>query len=163
MTLIIVTGTPGTGKSLLAKKLSLSIGYTYFNVASFIKKAGLSESYDRKRQTWVVDTRKLTSRLLSELKGNYVVDSHLSHYLPSSKVRLCIVARTDLKTLKRRLQRRGYPPHKVRENLDAEIFNVCGQEAREQGHRVLEFDTTAAGKQDYERLFRRIKAALREK
>ncbi|MBS3169060.1 hypothetical protein J4210_01120 [Candidatus Woesearchaeota archaeon] len=44
-----------------------------------------------------------------------------------------------MKKLNKRLQRRGYGPAKIRENLDTEIFQVCFEEAGELGHRVVLF------------------------
>ncbi len=164
MNLIIVTGTPGTGKSTLAKKLSLSLGYANFSVSKYLEnpknRAKVRSGYDRKRKSLIIDTKKLTSAMLSELNSDSIVDSHLSQALPKAKVRLCIVTRTKLAPLKRRLEKRGYSKAKVRENLDAEIFDICGDEAREAGHKVIEFDTTGATKADFERLLKRIKRAI---
>ena len=64
MKTLLVTGTPGTGKTTLAKQLSLLLNYTYFDVNSFIKKAHIYGSYDRRRHCYVVDTAKLASRLV---------------------------------------------------------------------------------------------------
>src|SRR3989338_6474200 len=133
---LLVTGTPGTGKTTLAKKLSLLLDYTYFDVGLFVKKAHLYSSYDRKRRTYVVDEAKLARELIkvkeSALevskasktgKKGIIFDSHLSHYLPSKYADLCIVTSCSLKTLQQRLRRKGYSHAKVRENLDAEIFD----------------------------------------
>lgn len=151
MKTILITGTPGTGKSILAKRLSLLLGYAYFDVNLFVKKAHLYSSYDRKRQSYVVDETKLGQELvkvrlkaLQKGEKGIIFDSHMSHFLPSKYANLCIVARCSPKALQNRLAKRGYPPAKVRENLEAEIFEVCLSEAREFGHRILEFDTTAA-------------------
>ena len=72
----------------------------------------------------------------SELIKGIVIDSHLSHHLPKKLVSQCIVMRCSLKTLVRRLQKKGYSKRKIRENLEAEIFEVCLQEARERGHAI---------------------------
>lgn len=165
MNIIIVTGVPGTGKSTLAKKLSLYLGYANFSVVKYLKnpknRAKVRAGYDRKRKSLIIDPEKLTSAMLGELKGNTILDSHLSQVLPKGKVRLCIVTHTKLAPLKRRLEKRGYSKAKVRENLDAEIFDVCGDEAREAGHKVIEFDTTGATKSDYEGILKRVKKLLK--
>jgi broad-specificity NMP kinase len=44
---IIVTGTPGTGKTTLAKKLSKKLKYAYIDVNNVIKENKLKEGYDR--------------------------------------------------------------------------------------------------------------------
>ena len=77
-----------------------------------------------------------------KIKNGIIIDSHLSHYLPKKYVDLCIVAKCNIKELKRRLERRGYDKNKVRGNLDAEIFDVCLSEAKEMKHKVFTIDTT---------------------
>ena len=167
-TTLLVTGTPGTGKTVLAKKLSLLLNYTYFDVNSFIKNAHIYSSYDQKRRSYVVDEAKL-AREMVKVRGNalesgqkgIVFDSHLSHYLPSKYANLCLVTRCRLKTLQKRLHDKGYPTAKVRENMEAEIFEVCLSDARELGHRIMEFDTSSAKKSDVESLARKLSKSVR--
>ena len=78
----------------------------------------------------------------SKAERGLVIDSHMSHYLPGKYASLCIVTRCSLKKLKKRLELKGYKAEKVRENLDAEIFEVCLQETLEMGHKPLVLDTT---------------------
>ena len=139
---IIITGSVCTGKTTLAKILSRILHYKYIDVNGIIKThKEVVAGYDRKRKTKEIDTNKLNKVLLKIIKKekNSIVDSHLSHYLPRKRVDLCIVCKTDLKTLKKRLERRTYSPLKIRENLDAEIFDVCAIEAAERGHNIFVF------------------------
>lgn len=148
--IIVVSGTPGAGKTEIARNLSLLHNYTYLDVKKLIVKEGISEGWDKKRQTRIVDVRKLNSRLLELIraqkraKKGLVIDGHLAHFLPKGSIDLCIITKCDLKVLKKRLEKRGYPKAKVRENLDAEIFDVCLNEALETGHKVVVLDTTKA-------------------
>lgn len=190
MKTIIVSGTPGTGKTALSKKLAKKLNYHYLDVNRLILKHKLSEGYDKKRKTKIVDVKKLNSALIKEIntykksiqssiktapiskktnkqspitkfnknksiknkkvinnklkriiKG-IIIDSHLSHYLPRRYADLCIVTKCDLKTLKKRLKKKKYPESKIRENMDAEIFDICLTEAKENKHNVLVIDTT---------------------
>lgn len=148
MRIIIVTGTPGTGKTRTAKRLAREKGYKYFDINKLIRENNLREEYDRKRQTYNVDVKKLNKlllRIIEDEKGKktkgIVLDSHLSHYLPPAYADLCIVTKTELKKLRNRLEKRGYSKNKVRENLDCEIFDVCLQEAREEGHKIKIINT----------------------
>ncbi len=142
---IIVTGTPSTGKTTVAKKLAKSINAEYIDVNKLIRKHKLSVGYDRKRRSRIIDIDKLTKvleNLIKNSKKDLVIDSHLSHYLDSKLVHLCLVTKCDLKTLRKRLEKRGYHKSKVRENLDVEIFDVCLMEALALGHKVEVVDTT---------------------
>src|SRR3989338_176037 len=111
--LIAVTGTPGTGKSTIAKKLSLLLDYAYLNGSELVKSARLAEKYDKRRKTAVVDASLFTHAVLkvrdSEAKKGpkgLIVDSHLSHFLPPKAVSACIVLTCRLPELGRRLSKR---------------------------------------------------------
>ena len=131
---IVVTGTPGTGKTTVAKKIAKLLGYRYVDVNQVITHHKLSEGYDRKRKCKIIDTKRLNLiliKLITASKEGLVIDSHLSHFLPKKYVDICIVTRCKLKTLKRRLSKRGYDKNKVQENLESEIFEICLTEAKE--------------------------------
>ena len=147
---IIVTGTPATGKTIVAKAIAAKIKAKYIDVTAIIKRFNLSEGYDNERKCDIVDTAKLNKVLkqrIDEADRILVIDSHMSHYLPKSHVKLCIVTKCQLKELKKRLETRGYSKQKVRENLDSEIFDICFNEAKEKGHNIQLIDTSQ-GKND---------------
>lgn len=147
---IIITGTPGTGKTMIAKKLSKIVGFNVINVNDIIKKNKLSEGYDKKRKCIIVDVKKLNKaliKIINNCKKNcccsgLIIESHLSHNLPKAYADFCIVTKCDLKELKKRLIKRRYNAEKVRENLDSEIFDICLVEAAEKGHKCVVVDTT---------------------
>ncbi len=151
MRVIIVTGTPGSGKTTLARKLANKLDIQYLDVNHLISQKKLEQGYDKKRKAKIIDTKKLSKALLQEIKQTkkakkchgLVIDSHLSHYLPSKHVDICIVTKCDLKELQKRLKKRKYSKAKIRENLDAEIFDVCLQEAKGLDHKIVVFDTTS--------------------
>jgi adenylate kinase len=142
--IIIITGTPGTGKTEIAKALAKITNHTHLDVNRIIAKHNLKESYDKKRLTYVVDEKKLSNILIKLIKSNnnLIIDSHMSHYIPSKYIDLCIVTKTDLKELKKRLKKRNYPQSKIKENLEAEAFDICLIEALESKHKVIQLDTT---------------------
>jgi len=142
--IIIVTGTPGTGKTTIAKALAKKLKMMYLDVNKVIDEYKLKESYDKKRKSYIVDEKKLSKILvrLSKEQKNLIVDSHLSHFMPKKHVDICIVTQTDLKTLKKRLEKRKYTQTKVKENVEAEIFEICHTEAQDQGHNILLVNTT---------------------
>ena len=142
--IIIITGTPGTGKTEIAKKLAKKINYSYIDVNDIIKENKLNNKYLKKYDTYEIDDKKLNKILIKIIKNskNLIIDSHLSHYLDKKYVDLCIVVKCDIKILKKRLEKRKYSKIKIRENLDSEIFDVCLTEAKENKHKIIIIDTT---------------------
>ena len=148
--ILSISGTPGTGKTFLAKKLMKELNYPLLDVKKFIKEKKLSEGHDKKRNTDIIDIKKLNKELIKEIKKvqkenspeGIIIDSHLSHYLPKKQIDLVIITKCNLKILEKRLKSRKYSKLKIRENLDAEIFDTCYTEAKELGHKVIKVDTT---------------------
>ena len=140
--IICVTGTPGCGKTRLAKRIALKKKLLYVPLNDILRNEGIYERYDQKFHSYVVDEKKVRKILIglvraARMLGNgLVIDSHLSHEVPGRYADECIVVKCELKTLKNRLKKRGYSERKIRENLDAEILDVCLVEAREHGHKV---------------------------
>ncbi len=143
MSVIIVTGSVGSGKTTISQKLAKKLNYTYIDVNKLIKENKLSSGYDKERKCKIIDIKKLNNVLINTIKNskNLVIDSHLSHYLPKKYVDLCIVTKCDLKILEKRLKKRKYNKDKIRENLDCEIFDIILNEATEK-HRLLVINTT---------------------
>ncbi|MBI2650481.1 adenylate kinase family protein [Candidatus Woesearchaeota archaeon] len=177
MKVICVSGTPGTGKTTLSKKLAKELDYYYIDVNNIISRYKLVEGYDRKRKTKVVDIAKLNKKLIKIIlffkKYNFIgdallsrqtskktlnklnitknqikkykgiiIDSHLSHYLPKKYIDLCIVTKCGIDELNKRLKKKRFYKDKIKENLQAEIFDICYNEALHQKHEVLVIDTT---------------------
>ena len=157
MKIIIITGTPGTGKTVLAKKLANLLNFTYIDVNQIIKSNKLKSNYDKKRSTYIININKLNRILISLVKNtkkSLIIDSHLSHYLPSKLVDLCIVTKCDLKVLIKRLKKRKYSLNKIRENIDSEIFDICLNEAIEDNHNIMIIDTSK--KINYKKIVKKI-------
>ncbi len=143
MKIIVVTGTPGTGKTNVARLISKKYNLKYVDLNKLIKNNKLYEKYDKKFKTFIVDIKKLKKFLADYVKNkDVVIDSHLSHYLDKKYVDLCVVVKCDIKVLKKRLKKRKYSKIKIRENLDSEIFDVCLIEAKEMGHKIKLIDTS---------------------
>lgn len=149
MKVIVVSGTPGTGKTTLSKKLAKKLQFHYIDTNKIISRYKLSEGYDRKRKTNIIDVNKLNKKLIHEIE-NYkkskkyngiIIDSHLSHYLPKKYVDFCIITKCGISELNKRLKRKGFHKEKIRENLQAEIFDVCYNEALTRKHKIISIDT----------------------
>ena len=122
----------------------------YLDVNKIISKYKLSEGYDKKRKTKIIDTDELNKKLILEIKNlkynekysGIIIDSHLSHYLSRKYVDFCIVTKCDIKELNKRLKKKKFYQSKIKENIEAEIFDICLNEAKERKHNVIVADTT---------------------
>ncbi len=52
---ILITGTPGTGKSLLGKELAQRAGFRYINVGELAEKEDLYDGWDEELSCHVID------------------------------------------------------------------------------------------------------------
>ena len=67
---IIVSGSVGSGKTTLAKKLATALKFIYLDVNEIINKhPTVVEGYDKKRKTKEINTTKLNKILLKELNS----------------------------------------------------------------------------------------------
>ena len=139
MRVIAISGTPGTGKSTLTKYLEKKLGFKRLDLHRYYKQ--ISSGYNKSKQCYDIDLKKLEKLVKEKSKdNNLIVDSHISHLL--KKVDLCIVLTcSNLKKLEKRLQDRKYSQKKIRENLDAEIFQICLNKAKERKHKIIVVDT----------------------
>lgn len=135
---IIITGTPGCGKSSHATGLVSRLNeksdftYTHLDISAEAKKRRCIESYDERLDTGVVDEDKLLDLLEVDLeKGGMIVDWHCCDVFPERLIDLVVVLRTNSELLYTRLTKRGYKDIKIQENLDCEIMEVIAQEARD--------------------------------
>ncbi len=134
-----LTGTPGTGKSTVAKLLA-SKGLKIVELGELAEQRKLLEKLDRRRGTYEVDIDKL-EKVVVELDDGptTVLVGHLSHLVSSDMV---ILLRCRPSVLAIRLRARGYPENKVAENAEAEALDVILVESVESGRDVYEVDTT---------------------
>ncbi len=142
---IVLTGTPGTGKSSLSRQLAKLIGGRLVDVNKFAAshKLFLKEKGAFGERT--VDLKKMKRALAASLKGekNFVAEGHLACEF-SIPADAAVVLRCDPRVLRRRLEKRNYPEEKIRENVLAELLDYCLIKA-EENHgkkRVLQIDAT---------------------
>ncbi|KAL6235433.1 hypothetical protein BDW75DRAFT_230280 [Aspergillus navahoensis] len=130
---IIITGTPGVGKTVHCEQLAQDTGLRHLSINQIAKDRGCYETYDEELKTWVVDEDRLLDAIEDEvLKGGFLIDWHACDLFPKSWIDLVVVLRCpSTSTLYDRLNSRGYHETKLQENLDAEIFGVLIEEARE--------------------------------
>lgn len=139
--ILLLTGTPGTGKSTVAKILSKRLGYRLIGFNEWINENARDAivGRDEKRETNIVDIGRVRGRL-KEIKGNAIIEGHLSHLLDIGDI--VVVLRAHPKALEERL--RGFSDSKRKENKEAEALDVCLIETLENhdASKVFEVDTT---------------------
>lgn len=136
--IILITGTPGAGKSTAALHLSKKTGFQLISI-NRIADASTLVGTD-KSGSKIVDIKKLSRKIKGMLKKNAIVEGHLSHLLSFGDI--VIVLRINPKILKKRLEKKGFGKEKVRENLEAEALDVCLVESLERHENVYEIDTS---------------------
>lgn len=141
--IIALTGTPGTGKTTVAKLLQKK-GITVVFLKDLAEKQQFISSYDDSRKTNIIDLNACESFLkkIYSFNNTFVIESHLSHIL--SFVETVIVLRCHPKILKKRLVKRNWACSKIRENLEAEMLDVilCESLDKHPKNKVKEIDTT---------------------
>lgn len=63
---IIVTGTPGTGKTTHCEVLAEKTGLKHLSVNQVVKERECHEGWDDEYQSWIVDEDKVSSRASSK-------------------------------------------------------------------------------------------------
>ena len=145
--LVLIAGTPGVGKTTVAREVAKRLGVTYVNVAELAVNEGLVAGYDSERGAYVIDEEAVRAKLRElALRGRAVVDTHVVSAVPPELVEVAVVLRLDPRELERRLKARGYPPSKVLENVQAEILDACLIEAVEAFGEERTFEVDASGK-----------------
>ncbi|CAD6573101.1 MAG: factor activating pos9 [Cyphobasidiales sp. Tagirdzhanova-0007] len=130
---IVVTGTPGTGKTSHAQAFleACPWRYTHLNVGEIVKEKGCHEGWNEEWQSYDVDDDRLLDELESHVEqGGKLIDWHSCEIFPERWVDLVIVIRCDHSKLWERLEKRGYPLKKIQENNEAEIMQTVLEEAR---------------------------------
>jgi adenylate kinase len=134
---ILVTGTPGVGKTATASLLAASLGLRHINVGELIAQHKCYDGYDNELDTHILDEDKLLDLMESIFQNcamegiGIVADYHTCELFPERWFDLILVLRVTTDVLFDRLTERGYSEKKRGENLEAEIMQVVLDEARE--------------------------------
>ncbi|MGM0591499.1 MAG: adenylate kinase family protein [Halobacteriota archaeon] len=131
---VVVTGTPGTGKTTSTDRLDAPVTHLNDEIAEH----ELWTERDEARDSLVADLDAVRE-WLGDWSG--VVESHLAHHLDADRV---VVLRCRPDRLEARLRERGEPPEKARENAESEALDGILSEAvaRHGTDSVYEIDTT---------------------
>ena len=160
--IIAITGTPGTGKTSVCKALGHE--YEYIDLNSVIAEHGFYIGLDHRRGCLIADLDKLEEYVQQRQRHEHeqqqqeeqkllVIEGHLAHLLNPD---LAIVLRANPAVLTERLRQKGFPPQKIRENVEAETLDVILIEAVELCDIVYELDTSGKSVEEVAAVVREI-------
>ncbi|KAL1932079.1 hypothetical protein VTP01DRAFT_9135 [Rhizomucor pusillus] len=129
---ILVTGTPGTGKTTTSEMIASVTGLDHINVGDLVRTKQLHEGYLQEFDTHILDEDKLLDEMEDMVKdGGKVVDFHTCEIFPERWFDLVLVLRANTEPLYDRMVKRGYNQRKIQENIECEIMQVVLETARE--------------------------------
>ena len=70
MKIIVISGTPGTGKTSVSKAIGESYKSKIISLNEFAIKVNFNIKYDTKRKTHIIDTEKLLPHLVDLIEHN---------------------------------------------------------------------------------------------
>jgi len=149
--IIGIAGTPGVGKTTATTLMKTKV----IDLNKFAIEKGFVAGYDKKRESFEVDTEKLRKELLTY--EDCVVEGHLAPFVSD----VCIVLRCNPEIIRQRLSQK-YPPTKVEENVLAEILDAQLIEAYERCEKVYEIDVSDMEPERVASLLDRIVKLIRE-
>lgn len=130
---ILITGTPGTGKTTTAAAAAERLSeYRHINVTDVVKEHECHDGKDEVFDSYILDEDKLCDVLEPMLAaGGCIMDFHTPEIFPERWFELVLVLHTSTEVLYDRLTKRGYSDKKRTENMECEIMQVVAEQARE--------------------------------
>ncbi len=151
---IIITGTPGVGKSSVSNLLASRTDSILVSISDLVKNENLYSGTDRRRDSLIADMDKLSKRIaeiVSQANRQVIAEGHYAvDVVPPEQVKIVFVLRRDPYELRTIYEQREYKKEKILENLAAEVLDVCLYDAikRYGVDKVCEIDTTGKKPED---------------
>ena len=149
---ILVTGTPGVGKTSLCSLLESQLpedynlpGFQYVKLAELINTKKLYTTWNEEFNVPEFDEDMVCDELepLMSQQGGIILEFHSCDFFPERWFDLIVLLRCDNTALFDRLQERGYDQKKIDENIDCEIFGVLKEEVENSysAERIIELNS----------------------
>jgi adenylate kinase len=154
LTRIVITGNPGVGKHTCARVVSKQLGNTtIIDINEVVVSTTALRAHNDACKGLEVDIKKARKLLQSEIDKtkDAVIVGHLAPYvLRPSGIDLVIVLRRSPYELTEIFQQRMYAPHKMKENVSAEILGITLYDSLQTfgKKKIAELDATAKFPQD---------------
>lgn len=130
---IVISGTPGCGKTSVAKEISNLIDTKIMSLNELAISDKFSFEYDEVRKTYIVDFKVFLPYVLKkiqEIKQNnppfLIIEGHFSDIIPEKYIDYVFILRCEPDELFKRLEKKNYDSKKINENIQAEILGNSG-------------------------------------
>ena len=137
---ILVTGTPGVGKTSLCSLLENQLeeefglkGFEYVKLADLVQQKKLYKNWNCEFNVPIFDEDMVCDELepLMSERGGIILEFHSCDFFPERWFQLVVLLRCNNTDLYDRLLARGYNEKKITENIECEIMDVLKDEVLE--------------------------------
>ena len=151
MEIVIISGTPGTGKTSVSMKIKEKINAKVISLNELAISNALTSKYDNIRKTYIIEEKKIINHVLKMLKQFeqqncplLIIESHFSDIIPNDLIDYPILLRCHPDELMRRLEKKNYNHEKIIENVQSEILGNSANYLIEKKMKtdIIEIDTT---------------------
>lgn len=148
---IIISGTPGCGKTSVAQEISNLIDAKMISLNELAISDNFSFEYNKERNTYIVDFEIFLPYVINRIeeikKENppyLIIESHFSDIIPEKFIDYAFILRCDPDELFKRLEKKKFDIKKITENIHAEILGNCVNYfiQKEMKVPIFEIDTT---------------------
>lgn len=126
---IVITGTPGTGKTTVSGLLASRLKALHVDLGKLVVNENLVSGMDKERKSLIADIPKVAKRVeevVRKSRRDVIVDGHYAaDVVPLKLLSFAFVLRCDPDELKKRLESVDVTGRKNLENVAAEILDVC--------------------------------------
>ncbi|CAH9071320.1 unnamed protein product [Cuscuta epithymum] len=140
---ILITGTPGTGKTTTASALADAAQLRHINIGDLVKAKNLHDGWDDELDCFIINEDLVCDELEDMMEqGGNIIDYHGCDFFPERWFDRVVVLQTENSVLYDRLKQRGYSEAKLKNNIECEIFQVLLEEAKESYREEIVFALT---------------------
>src|SRR5690348_10079551 len=96
--IIVLTGTPGVGKTVLARLLARRTGFRFLSLGDLVKKDRLHKGFDRRARSYMINESAVGRRLGDYFEGHsakgVIFETHsIGSFLPRTRGMVVVVLR----------------------------------------------------------------------
>ncbi len=129
---VIISGTPGCGKTSVAKEMTDFLQAKILSLNELAISDNFSFEFDEDRKTYIVDFEIFLPYVLKKIDELnktklpfLIIESHFSDIIPEKFVDYAFILRCDPDVLYKRLEQKNYTQAKIIENIQTEILGNC--------------------------------------